>query len=462
MGLFSFVGDIVQDVFGGSKSRSESAQYNSQAMAQQQAYAQQNMETQQSYNLQSMQQQQQYNLQSMAQQNQYNIEAFNRENEYNSPLQQRLRAQAAGINQNWQDGAGVVAQQDSGVSSGVPSGGMPSASPGGVPGVSSALADPSSLLEGVMHLSRFNKENKLLDQQIATEQAKQKQLLGAARRSNTEADDLEMSREDRFEQIKQNIYNTDADTRKKLAEAGLTEEKMATWFDEAFAAIDKDASISEYNRAMRDRCYQMVDYECANLDADTRKNLAEEAYYNVLPNLEQQKINVENRKARAQEVHNAVEQYKAETERSRVQTENKLTEAIKKHEGWKTYGTILKAGADAYEYKLKKFAYDKGLSQEQMALVNQQVQHHIYWLDENINRMIEQNVNDDRRVNIELERLRLEQDKFFYEMTSDIVNGTLGRNPQRAGRSGSRTSNWRKTDEGWTKTESYSDYDVYH
>lgn len=368
MGLFSFVGDIVQDVFGGSKSRSESAQYNAQALAQQQAYAQQNMETQQSYNLQNMAVQQRYNLQNMALQNQYNIEAFNRENEYNSPLQQRLRAQAAGINQNWQDGAGVVAQQDSGVSSAVPSGGMPSASPGGVPGISSALADPSSLLEGVMHLSRFNKENKLIDEQIATEKAKQQDLLGSARRSNTEADDLEMSREDRFEQIKRNIYNIDADTRKKMAEAGLTEEKMATWFDEAFAQIDKDASISEYNRAMRDRCYQMVDYECANLDADTRKKLAEEAYYKVLPNLEQQKIQVENRKAHAQEVAASAQErdsrtreYLSEFEAQVLDSEasfNRMNKADKAMEG---RGKYIDYHYKAMEYGITKVLTETGM-----------------------------------------------------------------------------------------------------
>lgn len=465
MGLFSFVGDIVQDVFGGNKSRSDSNAYTQQQMALQQQYSQQNMETQQSYNLQNMAVQQRYNLQNMALQNQYNIEAFNRENEYNTPLQQRLRSEAAGINQNWQDGPGVVAQQDGGVSPMSPSGGSPSPSGLGVPGVSSSMADPTSLLDGVMRLSKWSNEQKLLKQQIKTEEAKQNQLNSEAGKNQSETDYNNQSRDVRIDAIRSSIRSMDASARKALSEANLTDEKIATWFDEAFSEIDKNLSLSEYNRAMRDRCYQLVDYECSNLDSQSKKNLSESLYYDVLPNLEQQKINVENRKAKALEVSNQVEKYKADINKSQVDTQNRLTDAITKHEGWKTYGTILKDGADAYEYRLKKFAYDHGISQENMALVNQNIKHHIAWVDEQVNRMIEQNVFDERRVQNETEYLRLEQDKFFYQMAKDIVSGSIGeytKPPVKTGQKGTRTSNWQRTNNGWQKTESFDDYNIYH
>lgn len=105
MGLFSFVGDFVSDVLGGHSARSEQQRYNLQNMAIQQKYTQENM----------------------ALQNQFNIDAFNRENEYNTPLNQRARSLAAGLNPNFDNTAGVVAQQDSGVSPMSPSGAMPSA-----------------------------------------------------------------------------------------------------------------------------------------------------------------------------------------------------------------------------------------------------------------------------------------------------------------------------------------------
>lgn len=105
MGLFSWIGDIVSDVFGGTTGRKDQQKYNVQNMAIQQEYARQNM----------------------ADQNYYNVQAFERENAYNSPLAQQQRNYAAGVNPMWSDSGQVVGQQDSAVSAAAPSGAMPSA-----------------------------------------------------------------------------------------------------------------------------------------------------------------------------------------------------------------------------------------------------------------------------------------------------------------------------------------------
>lgn len=372
MGLFSFVGDIVQDVFGGSKSRSESAQYNAQAMAQQQAYTQQNMETQQGYNLQNMAVQQRYNLQNMALQNQYNIEAFNRENEYNSPLQQRLRAQAAGINQNWQDGAGVVAQQDSGVSSAVPSGAMPSASPGGVPGVSSSLADPSSLLEGIMHLSRFNKEQKLLDAQILKTK-NEAGLIGSQDTAQQLANSLTK------------LYGA------KNAQA-VIDDLLAN-------ARHNNASADEINYLKEARnlvlSAQSLYYESgANLnEAHERKTLKEEEYIPIASAQKDRELNIQQQnadtnvyqsrtdRARQQE---EVRTHKANEAISRDQVKvndfavrsqdrlnkliGELTELQSKGQKLENIHQKLDNGLDAIQYSLENWAYQSGLSKSEVRL----------------------------------------------------------------------------------------------
>lgn len=160
MGLFSFVGDAIQDIFGGSKSRSESNQY-----------SQEQMRLSQQFNLDNMAIQQGYTQENMALQNQYNIDAFNRENAYNTPLAQKQRAYQAGINPNWTDGSGVVAQQDSGVSPVGPG----SSTPGPV-GTTSSPVDPSALIGSITSLSRYvtdikktKAETKLLENQAQRE-----------------------------------------------------------------------------------------------------------------------------------------------------------------------------------------------------------------------------------------------------------------------------------------------------
>lgn len=217
MGLFSFIGDALNDILGGNSSRKDS----------------------QKYNLQNMEIQQGYNLQNMELQNQYNIEAFNRENEYNSPVAQQERLRNAGLNVNWTDAGTAIAQQDSGVSSSSPSGGMPSGSNAG------SLGDLISIASTVKQLKNIDADTK-------KKKAEEKNI-----RSQTIGQDIQneldkiFGHDERYQGIRKTI--SEVDLNRQLE--GKTKKEKEQVFGLAHAMISslmadvelKDASREEIN-----------------------------------------------------------------------------------------------------------------------------------------------------------------------------------------------------------------------
>lgn len=137
-----------------------------------------NMEIEQQYNLQNMARQYWYEQQNMAQQFEYNKQAFNMENAYNTPLAQRQRMMAAGLNPNWSDSS-AIGQMDSAVSPVSPSSSSPSgsvtgsSSPGGQTGVQDLL--------GVAQMAMMNKQAQKLQSDIDLNKANENKV-------NTETD----------------------------------------------------------------------------------------------------------------------------------------------------------------------------------------------------------------------------------------------------------------------------------
>lgn len=173
---------------------------------------------QSNFDKEAMNIQNQHVLGQMAQQNQYNIDAFNRENEYNSPLAQRQRNMAAGINTNFTDAGSVAASQDSGTG-----------------GSASALnsVDLSSLIQSASQLSLLPIQKQIMYSQKA---------------------------------------NIDADTHKKDVESDYTEGSLTSL---ASAQIEEALSKANLNDKNRDYLTKEIQRFDERVDAEIRKMKSE-------------------------------------------------------------------------------------------------------------------------------------------------------------------------------------------
>lgn len=314
MGLFSFIGDIVNDVFGGSQSRKESNQFNQQNMLIQQQYA----------------------LENMAVQNQYNIDAFNRENEYNTPLAQQGRLRAAGINPNWSDSGTAISQQDSGMSPTSPTGGMPSGSNTDI------LGDVAGLLQVGANIRKTKADAKLAESQT--------KLNESQTRANEFA--LELDKEYGSAERSKGLEIGDSQISLNSSQAEKAAKEAQQVFALAFAEISdklaskdlKDSQKNEIDTLVSGKLkeiYARVD----NLIASAYKYRTEASYIPVHYHQEQQRIML------AKQANQI--QWKMAESLSRLQnsqSRNFDEEAFSKH----------------LENDLKQWAFDEGISKREL------------------------------------------------------------------------------------------------
>lgn len=262
MGLFSFIGDAFNDIFGGNSSRKDS----------------------QKYNLENMSIQQDYALQNMAIQNQYNIDAFNRENEYNTPLAQQQRARVAGLNPVWTSSGQAIAQQDSVAQGSSPSGGMPSGQNTDV------LGDVVNLLSVGANIRKTKADAKL-----AEENAK---FIDTQNRAQEFA--LELDKEYRSPERAKALEEQDSRISVNTASADKTAKEAEQVFGLAWADISEKLSNIDLNDSKKKEIETLLDgrlkelfANISNLYASAFKSQVETQYIPIHYSQEQQKIQLQ-------------------------------------------------------------------------------------------------------------------------------------------------------------------------
>lgn len=262
MGLFSFIGDAFNDIFGGNSSRKDSQKYNVENMATQQRYA----------------------LDNMAIQNQYNIDAFNRENEYNTPLAQQQRARVAGLNPVWTSEGSAIAQQDSVAQGSSPSGGMPSGSNTDV------LGDVVNLLSVGANIRKTKADAKL-----AEENAK---FINTQNKAQEFA--LELDKEYRSPERAKALEEQDSRISVNTASADKTSKEAEQVFGLAWADISEKLSNIDLNDSKKKEIETLLDgrlkelfANISNLYASAFKSQVETQYIPIHYSQEQQKIQLQ-------------------------------------------------------------------------------------------------------------------------------------------------------------------------
>lgn len=327
MGIFGFVGDIVSDVLGGSSARSE----------------------QQKYNLQNMAVQQEYTKENMAIQNQYNIDAFNRENEYNTPLAQRQRAQAAGLNPNFDNTAGVVAQQDSGVTASSPSGGMPSA------GAQGSISDLLSLV-------KIGKELKNLKADTKEKESNAEALKAKARKDNADA-----SRQEFQADLDRDYASPERASGIRSLEAGstLAEKNAEQVFSIAHATVSKLYAEKDYTEAQRQAVEESLPYIAKEIASRINANEASAYYQNMQGRYVPQFAAAATTSANASMVSAETSKIIAQNDAMRVNLEKMMTYADVALKGSQEQQNKIQSGLLGLSFQVEKQLYDMQLPQKE-------------------------------------------------------------------------------------------------
>ena len=317
MGLFSFIGDALNDIFGGNQSRKDSQSYNTQNMAIQQQYA----------------------LENMAVQNQYNIEAFERENEYNSPLAQQQRLRAAGINPNWTDEGTAISQQDSGVSASAPSGGMPSGSNTDI------LGDVVNMLSVGAQIRKTKADAKLAESQTKLNE------------SQTRANDfaLELDKEYRSAERSKGLEIGDSQigvnnsqTSLNMASEEKTSKEAQQVFGRAFADISQALSQSDLNDSKKKEIDTLLGARLKEAYASVQ-NLLASAYKSTT-------------EARYVPVHYQQEQQRINLQKQANQIQWKLADSLSNLQNMQARVFNEEVISKALQNDLNQWAYDEGIS----------------------------------------------------------------------------------------------------
>lgn len=262
MGVFSFIGDAINDIFGGNSARKDSQKYNEKNMDIQQNFA----------------------LENMAIQNQYNIDAFNRENEYNTPLAQMQRARAAGLNPQWTSEGQAIAQQDSVAQGSSPNGGMPSGSNTDV------LGDIANMISLGANIRKTKADAKLAEQNaklVETQNEAQKFALDLDREYRSSERGKAIEEAD--SRINLNTASSEKVTKEAQQVFGLAYAEIA---DKLASADLKDSQKKEIETLMDAKLKELF-AKVNDLYASAYKTTVEANYIPVHFQQEQQKIQLQ-------------------------------------------------------------------------------------------------------------------------------------------------------------------------
>lgn len=270
--------------------------------------------------------QHEYAVDLMERQQQYNIENFNMENEYNSPLAQRERMKAAGLNPNFVDGLSpVVGQLDSPA---VASGAAGEVAPSGLDNIANAAATFASI----------KRENDLAKSQIKlNESAKEKNIADANKAaSDTAMNDNKIQYMWDYQAPNTNsqtlYYNQQRD--ESIARVNeinqnliFTKEKVEAFVKSIDSAIKKNEAEITNMEELRRFVEERLPYEIAKLDADTKK-AAVDAYCNeILARNDSMRVRIEQQNANANTMNAGSNRITALANRRNAETNSQVGKA---------------------------------------------------------------------------------------------------------------------------------------
>lgn len=250
-----------------------------------------------------------YALDEMAQSFEYNKQAFDLENSYNTPLAQRERMKDAGLNPNFVDSTGAVAQMDSSVNGNAPAGGYSE--------VDLGLDRLVTLANLALQKKKTDSDIQVNDSVILANEAKATSDYASASQSEAQTQNIYEGviplAHAQIADISNQILNRD----KQL---DISAKQLEQVVRRTSAEISKMTSECETMEQLRMVVAAKLPYELANMDAQTTNIYVDSMCKEILANNDKLRVRIEQQNADANTRNSFANQMNANTNQMNANT----------------------------------------------------------------------------------------------------------------------------------------------